>query len=88
MNLIKIPHIPYDVLYITAYNGSGWLGLCQLYRMQNKSGYLMFLLVAITHDRHLRPVHTGHQMHIEPDRIRFERVLTECAFAQSGSDPD
>ena len=26
------------------------------------------------------PVHTGHPMRIEPDRIRFERVHTECAF--------
>ena len=36
----------------------------------------------------LRRVHTGHPMRIEPDQIRFERVHTECAFAQSGSDPD
>ena len=35
-----------------------------------------------------RRVHIGHPMRIEPDRIRFERVHAECAFAQSGSDPD
>ena len=40
------------------------------------------------HFRLLRRIHTGHPMRIEPDRIRLERIHTECAFAQSGSDPD
>ena len=31
----------------------------------------------------LRRVHTGHPMRIEPDRIQFEHVHIECAFAQS-----
>ena len=33
-------------------------------------------------------VHTGHPVHIELDRIQFERVHTECTFAQSNFDPD